>query len=536
MKKIIALVSCLLMLTLTITCMPLSAQAVDSPFLAGSFKELKQEEQEKAVKDLVTQISKELKLIKIPSCDFYVDASWPEAATNTALPDTSRQQDRISFNMGVILSSPEQKELGYSLEEYVVYITAHECRHSYQAQHAHDDTDYGKSCLEAFNADTAFYKNSSSSSNFIEQDASDWAQEYVTGYFQDVTSGSAQADDFAPVITKTTKTPFKNNIWTTLPSDKQQEAIEGLVQLIATELAIEAPEIEWEDQALTLAARYSSTNNVIIINSAAQLSGEELVYFIAHEMRHAYQYAHINDDTEFASIMRNNDANYISIDKDFDAYLSQPMEADAISYSSDFLSDHKNAAAIQIPITYETIETKSKGADEAVPKSNITAEGMVLGDMVDTHAAEQARLKAEQEQALQDQIAAQALIQETAQQIINLTEDTLAGPAQILSEPTPQSASTKTLRAVSTPRKIVTIGCTVAIILIICAAVLLVLTAKGFGHNIKKSHISFNYKDIQRRMVAMNKPMAGTIGQCIMITSGPSKSQLVCDRKYLHNF
>ena len=191
----------------------LNVNAASDVFKNHSFMALSRGEQEAAIQVLVERISATLGLNKTPEISFY-EYNWAAIASNTALPETIKNSGgHISINMTAITSTQEMQDRGYnSIEELVVQCVAHECRHSYQAQHAYDDTDYGRACLASFQGYISYTENVDGyRANFIEEDAESWGTSYMQQYFAGAVVQSAITSEL-PVDNQETNNISKQNV------------------------------------------------------------------------------------------------------------------------------------------------------------------------------------------------------------------------------------------------------------------------------------------------------------------------------------
>lgn len=133
----------------------------------------------------------------------------------------------------------------------------------------------------------------------------------------------------------TINTPFDDTTWESLTVEQKQSAISQLIVFTGNKLQLsDIPAFFYEVQSADIGGRYSPTRNAIILNSAnAYATGSSTAKAVVHEMRHAYQYAHMNDGTPQAQAWKYNSNNYIQLADNYNAYFEQPMEADAIAYS-----------------------------------------------------------------------------------------------------------------------------------------------------------------------------------------------------------
>lgn len=138
------------------------------PVEAKEFPELSQEAKEKYITNLTDRISKELELQTTPKLYFYSCEEWPVIAS---------YYDGLNYiyvNIGAITSYEE-----------AVKTMAHEVRHSYQYEHQNDDSDYGKACYNGINNYNSWYKDIGAYySQWLEQDANDYANQYMERYFK----------------------------------------------------------------------------------------------------------------------------------------------------------------------------------------------------------------------------------------------------------------------------------------------------------------------------------------------------------------
>ena len=114
----------------------------------------------------------------------HVDVScyqWPGGAA--AAYNNMPWYNQICVNMSTFEDDLDATLAGETVEYHVVKILAHEVRHSYQAIHMNDDTEYGKACRAgqdsyiSFEGDRVAYY-----AQFIEQDADTFGIEYANKY------------------------------------------------------------------------------------------------------------------------------------------------------------------------------------------------------------------------------------------------------------------------------------------------------------------------------------------------------------------
>lgn len=172
-------------------------------------------------------------------------------------------------------------------------------------------------------------------------------------------------------------TPFNDAVWETMTESQKNQAIDELIEYVSDTLDINTPKVSWEDQAEHIAARYSPSRDMIIINSSVDLCGSEMADVVIHELRHAYQYKHMDDGTPETNAWKENDQNYIQAADDLVAYLSQPLEADAMAYVGGFYETHSSPSTLPFNITGlsdETDVSTSEVLDEDAESINTTSD------------------------------------------------------------------------------------------------------------------------------------------------------------------
>ena len=130
---------------------------------------------------------------------------------------------------------------------------------------------------------------------------------------------------------------FNPSEWGKMSMTEKKTAIERLAHVVADELGLNnPPKIKYYYKKADSYGYYSDTNNSLNINTYYFTNGQtpwvEIVDTVAHEMRHAYQYARllsgINDDITYSYI------HYTSSDVDPVGYFNQACEVDAYNYGS----------------------------------------------------------------------------------------------------------------------------------------------------------------------------------------------------------
>ncbi len=184
MKKFFISFYCFLLFLTVFNVFSIKTYASDN-FYNGNFNSLSNDVKEKAIIDLVSKISKDLSLMYVPNCQFAEEFIGAVIAKNTAQPDLKREFDTITFFRKNLYDENEALVQGLTFEQYIVKVIAHEVRHSYQAQHAYDDSDYGRNCLNSFYSNTSqsLTDNNFHDSLFNEQDADIYAFDYMNRFF-----------------------------------------------------------------------------------------------------------------------------------------------------------------------------------------------------------------------------------------------------------------------------------------------------------------------------------------------------------------
>lgn len=146
---------------------------------SNGWLQMSRQDQEDTIRELVNVVSKDLELKKIPEVSFF---EWPEyndLAYNTMWTNT------ICVNMSHFLNTEDSDYAGVTIEYHLTRAIAHEVRHSYQFQHEHDDTDYGRACYNNIEVSYASYENAGYEAyraNFVEQDAEAYGVAFADKY------------------------------------------------------------------------------------------------------------------------------------------------------------------------------------------------------------------------------------------------------------------------------------------------------------------------------------------------------------------
>lgn len=125
-----------------------------------------------------------------------------------------------------------------------------------------------------------------------------------------------------------------------LSQEAKEKYITNLTDRISKELKLQTtPKLyfysscEWP-----VIASYYDGLDYIYVNTGAITSYEEAIKTLAHEIRHDYQYEHMNDDTDYGRAVKANKQNYISYYENLDGYYNQFVEKDAEEFATDYVN------------------------------------------------------------------------------------------------------------------------------------------------------------------------------------------------------
>ncbi len=152
---------------------------------------------------------------------------------------------------------------------------------------------------------------------------------------------TAQAKDYSSKL--------KSTDFTQLETQDMDDTVKALVQRIAKDCGVvhslSATTYDW-DGSINLAYNTLCTYTICVnltgfrTTAGADAFGESveyyLVYTIAHEVRHSYQWEHQEDDTDFGRSCKQGFADYKSYDGDKESYYAQFIEADANEYAKSY--------------------------------------------------------------------------------------------------------------------------------------------------------------------------------------------------------
>ncbi len=127
-----------------------------------------------------------------------------------------------------------------------------------------------------------------------------------------------------------------------LSQEAKEKYITNLTDRISKELDLQTtPKLYFYScEEWPVIASYYDELNYIYVNTGAITSYEEAVKTLAHEMRHDYQYEHMNDDTDYGRAVKANKQNYISYYNDIDGYYNQFVEKDAEEFATDYVDGY----------------------------------------------------------------------------------------------------------------------------------------------------------------------------------------------------
>lgn len=125
-----------------------------------------------------------------------------------------------------------------------------------------------------------------------------------------------------------------------LSQEAKEKYITNLTNCISKELELQTtPKLHFYScEEWPVIASYYDGLNYIYVNTGAITSYEEAIKTMAHEIRHDYQYEHMNDDTEYGRAVKANKQNYISYYTDINGYYSQFVEKDAEEFATDYVN------------------------------------------------------------------------------------------------------------------------------------------------------------------------------------------------------
>lgn len=125
-----------------------------------------------------------------------------------------------------------------------------------------------------------------------------------------------------------------------LSNEAKEKYITSLTEKISKDLALQTtPKLYFYDsEEWPVIASYYDGLNYIYVNISAITSYEEAVKTMAHEVRHDYQYEHMNDNTEYGRAVKANKQNYISFYDSLDGYYNQFVEKDAEEFATDYVN------------------------------------------------------------------------------------------------------------------------------------------------------------------------------------------------------
>lgn len=125
-----------------------------------------------------------------------------------------------------------------------------------------------------------------------------------------------------------------------LSQEAKEKYITNLTERISKELELQTtPKLYFYNSSeWAVIASYYDGLNYIYVNISAITSYEEAVKTMAHEIRHDYQYEHMNDVTEYGRAVKANTQNYISYYENIEGYHNQFVEKDAEEFATDYVN------------------------------------------------------------------------------------------------------------------------------------------------------------------------------------------------------
>lgn len=154
---------------------------------------------------------------------------------------------------------------------------------------------------------------------------------------------TAQAKDYSKSL--------KTVSFSTLSDKDMEDTINSLVKKISRELElpytprVSCYEYDWAVLAHNTLIPIGDYGPTICVNLKPFKTdpNTNIVFTIAHEVRHSYQYEHQNDDSDYGRACYNGINNYNSWYKDIGAYYSQWLEQDANEYATQYADKYFGA-------------------------------------------------------------------------------------------------------------------------------------------------------------------------------------------------
>lgn len=129
-----------------------------------------------------------------------------------------------------------------------------------------------------------------------------------------------------------------------LSEQTKKDYITNLTEQISKDLGIQTiPKLYFYNcSELCVIASYYDCIDYIYVNLGNINSYEDAVNTMAHEIRHDYQYEHINDDSDYGRAVKANKQNYVSYYNNLEAYNNQFIEQDAKDYADSYTKKYFN--------------------------------------------------------------------------------------------------------------------------------------------------------------------------------------------------
>ena len=146
---------------------------------------------------------------------------------------------------------------------------------------------------------------------------------------------------------------LRDGTFINLSRQDKEDTIRAIVSDAANDLGVTRTlNVGFYDSSVEEVTAYSSTivgsesddimfnmyyyEDPIFANSLNKSLGYYLVETIAHEVRHSYQFQHMNDDTEYARALTSANNNYDSSGQYTESYKNNYTEVDAREYASKY--------------------------------------------------------------------------------------------------------------------------------------------------------------------------------------------------------
>lgn len=138
--------------------------------------------------------------------------------------------------------------------------------------------------------------------------------------------------------------PVEAKEFSELSQEAKEKYITNLTDYISKELELQTtPKLYFYScEEWPVIASYYDGLNYIYVNLGNINSYEDAVNTMAHEIRHDYQYEHMNDDSDYGRAVKANKQNYVSYYNDLESYYNQFIEQDAKDYANSYTEKYFN--------------------------------------------------------------------------------------------------------------------------------------------------------------------------------------------------